>query len=92
MAQRRSSYVLINGSSSWHCSPTKRRKAFSPARRTPELLQANPDGRSTALTVFSVPTDGPADGGIPVYAGHFSTDLPSVQVTLRGGEVHAGII
>ena len=54
----------------------------------PELLQANPDGRSTALTVFSVPTDGPADSGIPVYAGHFSTDLPSVQVTLRGSEVH----
>lgn len=54
----------------------------------PELLVANPGGHSTLLSVFQAPNEVPTGEGIAVYAGHFSTDVGQVEITLHGKTVH----
>jgi hypothetical protein len=50
----------------------------------PELLAPNPDGLPTRLAVFESPTGSGSEAGEPVYVGHFSTDLGTVEITLAG--------
>jgi outer membrane protein assembly factor BamB len=50
----------------------------------PELLAPNPDGLPTRLTVFEAPTGTGFGTGEPVYVGHFSTDLGTVEIRLSG--------
>ena len=76
------------GTYSMALQPGETYKGILAGSSHPDLMSPNPDGRSTSLTVFSTPTEQPIGNGIPVYAGHLSTDMGAVQISFRGGTEH----